>query len=405
MIRPMGFTARTLLISGVLGTSLLGPGAVAALSTGAFVPALTPVPVPTPVPALTPLPVLTPVPAESGVAPTCAEAQTVPVPTAPVTLPLPAGVSGRVNFYVAEYQPETLQPLRALSLGDPDDVQPLASTFKPLVLQGVLQDVDSGRLRLNSVFTTTAANRSIEAYPAGNNTLQVLARRAIYLSDNTASDILHLAYGPERLARAVRQNSPCTTVLLTTKAWWAAQAGLVPAVLTPDTAAGARVYGAQPFEQRLLTARHLIAGAQQRTGPEVERRLEAYFHGPTYAADLEVNLQNTSTARAYTDLMARTLPGQALGPATRKVFRDILATGCCRPQTPKLNATYWAAKAGSGWRILTLTGYVETGDGRRFAYTYLNDGSATKTAENMERQIRPVVLWIEQSLLALKALG
>ena len=174
--------------------------------------------------------------------------------------------------------------------------------------------------------------------------------------------------------------------------------------MTPETAAGARMYGAQSFDQRLQSAHSLIDAAQKLTGPEVERRLELYFHGPTYAADMEVNLQNTSTARAYTDLMARTLSGQALGPATRRVFRDLLATGCCRPRAPQLSTTAWAAKAGSGWGILTLTGSVETRDGRTFAYTYLNDGSATTDAEAMERQIRPVVLWIEQQLLRLRGL-
>lgn len=340
----------------------------------------------------------------SAAASTCSGPSAAAVLSTPTRLPLPPGVTGRVSFFAAEYDPKTLRPLQAFTLGNPDDLHPLASIFKPLVVQGVLQDVDAGKFRLNSTFTTTAATRSIEDYPAGCNSLQVLAKRAISLSDNTASDILHLAYGPERLARAVRQQSPCTSVLLTTKAWWAAQAGLIPEVMTADTAAGSRLYGAQPFEQRLLTAGTLIAASQKLTGPDVERALDAYFHGPTYAADMEVNLQNTSTARAYTDLMARTLSGSALKPATRKVFRDILATGCCRPRTPKLNARYWAAKAGSGWGILTLTGYVETGDGRVLAYTYLNDGSTTTDAEEMEKQIRPVVLWIEQNLLALRTL-
>ena len=351
--------------------------------------------------AITPLSPALPL---TGAAPTCISPLVTAPLTAPTPLALPAGVMGHVSFYAAEYDPKTRQPLRALTLGNPDDLHPTASIFKPLILQGVLQDVDAGKLRLNTVFTTTAANRSIEDYPAGSNSLQVLAKRAIYLSDNTASDILHLAYGPERLARGVRQQSPCTSVLLTTKAWWAAQAGTIPSVMTPDTAAGARAYGAQPFAQRLLTAKALIAASQKLTGPEVERKLDLYFNGPTYAADMEVNLQNTSTARAYTDLMAQTLSGLALKPTTRKVFRDILATGCCRPKTPKLNATYWAAKAGSGWGILTLTGYVETGDGRTFAYTYLNNGSVTTDAEEMEKQIRPMVLWIEQNLQTLRTL-
>ncbi|MBZ9714894.1 serine hydrolase [Deinococcus multiflagellatus] len=321
----------------------------------------------------------------------------------PSTLPLPAGVTGRVSFYVAEYDNKTKLPLRALVLGDPQAVHPLASLFKPLIVQALFQDVDAGKVKLNATYTTTAANRSIELYPPGTNSLQVLAKRAIYQSDNTASDILHLAYGPERLARAVRLQSPCTSVLLTTKAWWGAQAGLIPSVMTRDTAAGARAYGAQPFEQRVQTAKALIAASQKLTGPSVEQQLDVYFHGPTYASDMELNIQNTSTASAYTDLMYRTLSGNALKTQTRAAFRTMLATGCCRPKAPKFNATYWAGKAGSGWGILTLTGYVEGKDGRVYAYTYLNDGSVTTDSEDMELQIRPVVLWIEQNLLALQA--
>lgn len=325
-----------------------------------------------------------------------------PAATIPVPRALPAVVTGRVSFYAAEYHPTTLKPLRAAALGDVAAARPLASLFKPLVVQAALQDVDAGKLTLGTPLTTTAANRSIENYPSGTNTLQVLARRAISLSDNTASDILQLTYGPERLARAVRSVSPCTSVLLTTKAWWAAQTGLAPDVFTAGAAVGARRYAAQPFEERLVTAAALIAASQDVTGPVVERELDRYFHGPAYDAGMEVDLQNTSTAQAFTDLMARTLSGRNLKSRTRQVFRDMLATGCCRPGTPVLVSRYWAAKAGSGWGILNLTGYVETPDGRVFAYTYLNDRSVTTDAEDMEQQIRPVVRWTEQVLLALK---
>jgi len=51
---------------------------------------------------------------------------------------------------------------------------------------------------------------------------------------------------------------------------------------------------------------------------------------------------------------------------------------------------------------VTLTGEVETRDGRVFGYTYLNDGSDTRDSLEMERQIRPVVQWIERNLLNLQ---
>ncbi|GAA5533855.1 serine hydrolase [Deinococcus aluminii] len=329
-----------------------------------------------------------------------ATCQAGPQPGPPLqAAPLPSSVTGRVSFYAALYG--KTGPTRSLALGDMDAVYPLASTFKPLVVHGILRDVDAGKFKLNTPFTTTAANRSIEGYPAGTNTLQELAQRAIHLSDNTANDILQLAYGPARLAREVRATSPCTTVLHTTKAWWAAQAGLTPDVLGPDPLTRLRTLAQQSFEQRLLTARVLNTAAQAVAAPRLEAALDAYFHGQTYTPELEYYVQNTSTARAYTDLMAQTLSGADLKPGTRAVYRKILQSGCCRPKTPRLQATYWAAKAGSGWRLLTLTGYVET-PGGVMAYTYLNDQSDVTDAEEMEKQIRPVVAWIEGNLLTLQ---
>ena len=326
------------------------------------------------------------------------------VPSAAViSLPLPAGVSGRVSFYAARYDPRTGATLGALSLGAVNDVQPLASTFKPLVVHALLQDVDAGRFRLQSTFATTAANRSIETYPAGTNTLLTLAKRAISLSDNTAADILMRAYGAQRLARAVRAQSACTAVLLTTKAWWAAQAGLAAGVLGGDTVAGAQRYGAQAFEDRVQTASRLIVASQQVTGPAVEQGLETYFHGPSYTPALELALQNTSTAAAFTDLLARVLPGDDLKPATRQVFRGVMQSGCCQPKAGAIRASYWAAKAGSGWRILDVVGYVETADGKRLAYAYFNDQSDTTESESMELQIPAVVNWITANLQTLSA--
>ncbi|GGR14024.1 serine hydrolase [Deinococcus ruber] len=325
-----------------------------------------------------------------------------PAPSiAATSLPLPAAVSGRVRFYAARYDPQTLAPLGAVALGRVNEVQPLASTFKPLVVHGMLEDVDAGRFTLSSVFTTTPANRSIERFPAGKNSLLTLAKRAIVLSDNTAADLLMLAYGPQRLARSVQAQSPCTSVLLTTKAWWTAQAGLAAGVLGTDTLAGAQHYAQQGFEDRVQTARQLIAASANVEAPALERALDSYFHGPAYTQALELALQNTSTVNAYADLMARTLPGNDLRPATRRVFRDIMEGGCCRPKQPALKTTYWAAKAGSGWRILNLVGYVETADGTRLAYAYFNDQSNTTDSEQMELQIPSVVKWIQANLLTL----
>jgi beta-lactamase class A len=108
---------------------------------------------------------------------------------------------------------------------------------------------------------------------------------------------------------------------------------------------------------------------------------------------------------AFADLTARTLPGDALKPGTRRLFRKLLSTGCCQPKQPLLRASSWAAKAGTGWRILNLTGCVETAGGQTVAYAYFNDQSGTEDSADMERQIGPVVKWIEANLLTLTGPG
>lgn len=327
------------------------------------------------------------------------------------TVPLPAGVSGRVRFYAALYGAQGL-PLRAVGLGPGNELQPLASTFKSLVVRAALQDVDAGRFTLGTLFQTTAANRSIESYPAGRNSLQSLVNRAIFRSDNTAADILHLAVGPARLALDVHRLSPCTSILLTTKAWWSVQAGLTAGVLggkavadgpADEATSGARTYRNLPFAERVAAAQRLNAAAQQVGAPVLEAALDGYFHGAAYTPQLELDVQNTSTVSAFADLLARTMPGDGLQPGTRQLYRQVLTTGCCRPARPRLPARLWAAKAGSGWRVLNLTGYVETTGGQRLAYAYFNDQSDTQDSEDMERQIRPVVQWIEANLLTLTA--
>ncbi|MBB5375056.1 hypothetical protein HNQ07_000500 [Deinococcus metalli] len=315
--------------------------------------------------------------------------------------PLPGTVSGRVAFYAAEYAPTTQRVIRSVGLGALNELQPVASTYKPVVVELALRDVDAGRLSLNTPFTTTAANRSIEAYPPGTHTLVDLAKRAIVRSDNTAGDILQQAVGTQRVALSLRWRSPCTSVLLTSKAAWAAQGFLQSAVLGDDLLSGAHSYFALPFAERVAVATRLNANAARFTGPEVEAAIDSYFRGPLYDPFIDLAFQHTSTAKAYADLVARVYGGNNLQPGTRRLFRDLLSQGCCHPRTSPLNATYWGAKAGSGWRLLTLTGLVEMPGGRTFAYAYLNDGSDTLEAEDMEAQIPAVVTWIEQNLRTL----
>jgi beta-lactamase class A len=199
----------------------------------------------------------------------------------------------------------------------------------------------------------------------------------------------------------VNAKSACTTILLTTKAWWAAQGGLSGSVLGPDVFLGAQGYAERAFEDRLEMAGRLIAASKNVSGPAVEAAIDTYFHGPSYRPELELMLQNTTTAQAFTDLFADTMRSRDLRDGTRAVFRSIMRTGCCIAKNSTLRSVYRAAKAGSGWRILNLTGYAELPSGISLAYTYLNDQSATLDSEVIERQIKPVNAWIDQVLLEL----
>lgn len=134
----------------------------------------------------------------------------------------------------------------------------------------------------------------------------------------------------------------------------------------------------------------------------LDSALDAYFTGPDYNHAVDLAFQHTTTAKAFTDLVARTYAGQNLQPETRQFYRKIMALGCCQPKKPRIKYTYWAAKAGTGWRFVTMSGYVETPGGRVYAYTYMNDMSNVTSALGMEKQIRPVLAWIEDNLITLQ---
>lgn len=319
----------------------------------------------------------------------------------PVLLPLPAVVTGRVAFYAARYNDSAPIPSSIVTLGDSNAVFPTASAYKTLVVHEALRGIDRGTFKLKQLFETTPANQSIERYPRGLNTLEVLADRAIRLSDNTASDLLHRAVGPAALARYVKSKSPCTNILLTNKAWWAAQGGLLSQVLGADLYSGAQNYAALGFEDRIGMAAQLNAAAKTVTAASIEQAINTYFHGDSYTTNLELMLQNTTTPQAFGDLLAQIMPAKNLKADTKKLFRAIMTAGCCYAKKSVVTSTYRAAKAGSGWRILTMTGYLELPSKEAITYAYFNDQSETYESEDIERQIRAVSSWIDQVIFGM----
>ncbi|ADV68287.1 serine hydrolase [Deinococcus maricopensis] len=326
---------------------------------------------------------------------TCGTGPDVPEPTQP----LPDLVTGRVAFYAERFDARTLAPVAAVGL-DADRVVPLASAYKTLVAWSVLRDVDAGRLNLSTRVTSTPANRSIEGYSRGTNALGTLLERSIVNSENTAADILHRATGVRAVADlAVRAGGPCVRVETPNKAYWAAQAGqlpqLFPALTRTELRASAEAQYALPRDARLERSRALTTAALNVDPDALRREVDAYFKSDRYDPQVDTLLFNNATPRSFTDALKVAFTRNDLKVTTNRTFRNVMAQGCCRPKAPTLKFTYWGAKAGSGWRLLTLSGYVELPDGGRVAYLYANtDSDASEDAE-IEAQIRPVVQWID----------
>ncbi|KQR18850.1 hypothetical protein ASF71_19645 [Deinococcus sp. Leaf326] len=156
----------------------------------------------------------------------------------------------------------------------------------------------------------------------------------------------------------------------------------------------AQQYQALPLEERIAFASQLNTRSLQVTGPAVERSLDVYFKGLNYDAALNTALQNISTAHGYADFLAYLHLKGGLNPQSNTLMRALLSDGCCRDKAAPFKYTYWGAKAGSGWRLLTLTGVVQLPNGRLMAYAYLNHESQTFDSIDIERQIRPLMSWL-----------
>ncbi|GHG30942.1 hypothetical protein CBQ26_12210 [Deinococcus indicus] len=324
-----------------------------------------------------------------------------PVPVTPCRAPAPAPelpyqppafASGPVGFYLAQIDPRTGTPLRVIA-NDPDSLYPLASTFKQIVLWGTLRDVTAGRLTLNTRLSVTEANRSIEAYQPGARTVQNLATQAIVQSENTASDVLHLRYGPDRLQTLVTAQGAChTRVNTTTKAWWAAQAGLLQELYGPDVNTGAQQTFTLPPAEEAQTRARAVQQTQTLNADRLLDDLDRAFFSPTYHPQTEVYLQNRSTPREWATLLTRMYLDPSLNATNRAFLRDTLARGCCRAKDP--GVAYWGSKAGSGWRNVTMSGLLSLTGGQTFVYAYFNPGSDVMDSLLIEEQLPDIARYV-----------
>lgn len=301
-------------------------------------------------------------------APATSEAAAVPAPAVPGSVrpgclgdaptvakapPPPLPLSGRLGLWVAEVDPRTLRPLRAVA-ENPNAVFPLASAYKQAVLWAVLRQFDAGALLPTERFDVTRENQSLGAYPYDGTNVKDLTVRMIRNSDNTATDILHRRAGLQAVQDVADDLGLCRTrLILPTKTWWAAQAGL------SDTFNAARRWEVATGEERERLAAAIDADAQKFRSDNLQRRLDAYFEGdPDPANDLRVH--NISTPYEFATLLAHAYLRPGLSPRARKWQREVAAQGFGRSALraeAAHNVTAFYGKGGNGWRLLTYTGY------------------------------------------------
>ena len=279
----------------------------------------------------------------------------------------PAALSGRLGLWVARVDPATLQPIRAVAV-EPDGLFPLASSYKQAVLWALLRDIDAGKVALSETFDVTLANQSLGNYPFDDSTVETLATRMIQKSDNTATDILHRRVGLGKVQAIADGLGLCQTrLILPTKTWWIAQAGL------DDTWPGAKVFGAATGKELDDLARKLDETAQRYRADYLQRQLDVYFE-ERYDPEIDLGTQNVSTPYEFGQLIAHQFLRPNLTGPSRAMLRDVMATGYGRSKL-RVPVRYFGGKGGNGWKILTMTGYFETSAGDHVVYVFMQHRS------------------------------
>ena len=329
-----------------------------------------------------------PAPASPAGTVSSSQATTTPpdcLPLAPAVMqapPPPQALSGRLGLWVAEVDPRTLRPRRAVA-ANPDGVFPLASTYKQAVLWALLREFDAGRISPTERFDVTPQNQSLGDYPYDGTNVRELSQRMIQFSDNTATDILHRRTGLQQVQDVADRLHLCRTrLILPTKAWWVAETGLSPAF------GGAPEWNAATGARRLQLARQIDADAQKQRYDHLQRRLDDYFdHRYNPADDLKVH--NVSTPYEFATLVTHEFLRPGLSPRAQKWQREVMATGFGRSALKAQHAgniDFFGGKGGNGWKLLTYSGYFQTRDGRRVVYVFMQHGAhETYTMPNTRR--------------------
>jgi len=318
---------------------------------------------------------------------------------------IPAGLPGRIGLYVARLEPgETeFKPSRVVQIA-PEEVFPLASNYKTSVWLEVLRQVDQGKIGLNEKFVVTAANQSLGDYPYDNTPVEGLALRMIQWSDNTATDILHRRVGLGSLQPLANSLKLCETrLLLPTKAWWTAEAGLGGEDFPKGTpfSSSARFASASP-QERLQIAKRLDQAAQK-VGPlQLSRAIKPFFEGRynwKQMAQIDRNLQNATTPLEWARFFWMVFTQNQLSLPSNALFRKVMNKGY-GSRYLRVRHSYYGGKSGNTAGVLGFTGYLETADGCRYIYIFLSDTVPETTTSYFER---PAFVLINQALLAVGA--
>ncbi|GGO21844.1 serine hydrolase [Deinococcus humi] len=307
--------------------------------------------------------------------------------------PPPLPLSGRLGLWVAQIDPVTLEPVNAVGT-NPNSVFPLASTYKQAVLWALLREFDAGRLSPTERFDVTRENQSLGSYPFDGSNVKTLSLRMIANSDNTATDILHRRIGLQRVQAVADGLGLCRTrLILPTRDWWVAQAGLSSTF--NSTARWASATG----KSRERLAASIDADARKYRADDIQHRLDVYLdtrHDP--ADDLRVH--NLSTPYEWGTLLAHEFLRPGLSPRAVKWQREAMALGFGRAALTWGPQIHWfGGKGGNGWGILTYSGYFQTKDGRRVVYAFMQHGAnQTYTMPNTRRAFAWINAGIEAVL-------
>jgi beta-lactamase class A len=320
---------------------------------------------------------------------------------------MPPYLQGRIGLWVARFEPGQTEFKPSKVTGhNPQAVFALASNYKTAVLLEVLRQADGGQLDLAERFVITNANQSLGAYPFDNTPIPDLALRMIQWSDNTATDILHRRVGLGSLQTLADELKLCQTrLLLPTKAWWTAQAGLGGPDFPKDALLNAaRRFATAAASERLQIATRLDQRAQSYRPDQISRNLDRYFEQTTdwaRSAQIDRYLQNASSPLEWARYLWFAFGENGLSEAANAEFRRIMSKGF-GPRLLRVKHAYAAGKSGNTAGVLGFSGFLEAEDGSRYIYVFLSDEiSAIFTLDRYRRAFG----LINEALLKLGAVG